>query len=45
MLTIGRLAAQQLLNRINNRYAPANRQHVSATLVVRGTTGPVAPTT
>jgi DNA-binding LacI/PurR family transcriptional regulator len=42
---LGRLAAQQLLNRINNRSAPANRQHVSATLVVRGTTGPATVTT
>jgi len=38
---LGRLAAQHMLHRINDRTAPANRQHVSATLVVRGTTGPV----
>ena len=38
---LGRLAAQHMLHRINNRAAPATRQHVSATLVIRGTTGPV----
>jgi len=42
---LGRLAAQHMLFRINNRTAPATRQHVSATLIVRGTTGPVTVTT
>jgi DNA-binding LacI/PurR family transcriptional regulator len=41
---LGRLAAQHMLYRINNRTAPATRQHVSATLIVRGTTGPVTLT-
>jgi DNA-binding LacI/PurR family transcriptional regulator len=41
---LGRLAAQQILRRINDRSAPAQREQVSATLVIRGTTGPVAVT-
>lgn len=41
---LGRLAAQHMLHRINNRTSPAVRERVSATLVIRGTTGPVATT-
>jgi len=41
---LGRLAAQQILRRINDRSAPAQREQVSATLVIRGTTGPLEVT-
>ena len=41
---LGRVAAQRMLQRIDNRVLPANREHVAARLVVRGTTGPVSVT-
>ncbi len=41
---LGRRAAQHMLRRITDRDLPAQHEHVSASLVIRGTTGPVKPT-
>jgi DNA-binding LacI/PurR family transcriptional regulator len=38
---LGRRAALRILRRIENSSAPAHREHVSARLVVRGTTAPI----
>jgi DNA-binding LacI/PurR family transcriptional regulator len=41
---LGRRAAQHMLRRIGDRDSPAQHEHVSASLVIRGTTGPVKST-
>lgn len=41
---LGRRAAQHMLRRISDRDSPAQHEHVSASLVIRGTTGPVKST-
>ena len=38
---LGRQAAQHMLRRISDRDSPAQHEQLSATLVIRGTTGPV----
>ena len=37
---LGRRAAQHMLRRIDNRDVPAQHEHLPASLVIRGTTGP-----
>jgi DNA-binding LacI/PurR family transcriptional regulator len=41
---LGRRAAQHMLRRISDRDSPAQHENVSASLVIRGTTGPVKST-
>jgi DNA-binding LacI/PurR family transcriptional regulator len=41
---LGRRSAQHMLRRISDRDSPAQHEHVSASLVVRGTTAPVKST-
>ena len=41
---LGRRAAQHMLRRISDRESPAQHEHLSASLVIRGTTGPAKAT-